>query len=134
MDFHARRKRNQKVFSMPNSKARGPDGFSASFFKSFWATVGADVLDVIQDFFSSGTMPRGLNHTFIALIPKGEGSSRLSQFRPISLCNVVYKAISKIMTNRKGCFQRLFPLIRVLGRKLHHQAILAQELVHVLKK
>lgn len=92
------------------------------------------MVDVIQDFFSSGTMPRGLNHTFIALIPKGEGSSRLSQFRPISLCNVVYKAISKIMTNRKGCFQRLFPLIRVLGRKLHHQAILAQELVHVLKK
>ena len=72
------------------------------------------MVDVIQDFFSSGTMPRGLNHTFIALIPKGEGSSRLSQFRPISLCNVVYKAISKIMTNRKGCFQRLFPLIRVL--------------------
>lgn len=84
---------------MPNSKTPGPDGFSASFFNIFWATVGADVVDVIQDFFSSGTMPRGLNHTFIALIPKGEGSSRLSQFRPISLCNVFYKAISKIMTN-----------------------------------
>ena len=75
------------IFSMPNSKTPGPDGFSASFFNIFWATVGADVVDVIQDFFSSGTMPIGLNHTFTALILKG--SSRLSQFRPISLCNVV---------------------------------------------
>lgn len=59
------------IFSMPNSKTPRPDGFSASFFNIFWATVGADVVDVRQDFFSSGTMPRGLNHTFIALIPQG---------------------------------------------------------------
>ncbi len=45
-------------------------------------------------------MLRALNSTFLALIPKGEGVDRISQFRPISLCNVIYKIIFKLIVDR----------------------------------
>ena len=41
-----------------------------------------------------------LNATEIVLIPKVKGPENVTQFRPISLCNFVYKVISKIMVNR----------------------------------
>ena len=41
-----------------------------------------------------------LNHTFIALIPKVRKPRTVNEFRPISLCNVVYRIITKAVANR----------------------------------
>ncbi|KAL3530646.1 hypothetical protein ACH5RR_009968 [Cinchona calisaya] len=85
------------IFSMHPNKAPGPDGMSPLFFMQFWDIVGKDVTQAIQSFFHSSFMLSALNETIISLIPKVEAPSNLSQYRPISLCNVIYKAITKLL-------------------------------------
>ncbi|HET7285360.1 MAG TPA: hypothetical protein VFI70_11805, partial [Nitrososphaeraceae archaeon] len=90
----------QAMFSMGDDKSPGPDGFSACFFKHAWDIIGKDVILAIQDFFASGKLLKELNHTIISLIPKVDTPSRINDFRPISLCNVLFKCITNIIANR----------------------------------
>jgi hypothetical protein len=53
-----------------------------------------------QKFFHDGVMPEGINDTSLVLIPKGKNPMDLLEFRPISLCNTVYKIISKCLANK----------------------------------
>lgn len=63
--------------------------------------LGRDVSDVVLEFLNWGTMVEGfLNHTLIALDPKVKDPKTVMEFRPISLCNVLYKLISKVFANR----------------------------------
>jgi hypothetical protein len=86
--------------SLGSSKAPGPDGFSALFYKKYWSVVKREVLDCVLDFFINKKLAREQNHTFITLIPKLSGAHSVDQFRPISLCNISYKIISKLLANR----------------------------------
>ncbi|GKC20252.1 RNA-directed DNA polymerase, eukaryota, reverse transcriptase zinc-binding domain protein, partial [Tanacetum coccineum] len=54
----------------------------------------------VKDFFLNGKLPREVNSTLIALIPKVQDSKSVTDFRPIACCNVIYKCISRILTNR----------------------------------
>jgi len=54
----------------------------------------------VQDFFNFRKLLKELNHTLITLIPKVGNPERTSQFRPISLCNTLYKTIAMIMVNQ----------------------------------
>jgi hypothetical protein len=81
-------------------KAPGPDGFSASFYQSNWSTVQLEVCTAIFHFLNTGEMDTQINNTHIALIPKGQNPVSVNEFRPISLCNVIYKLISKVLANR----------------------------------
>lgn len=85
---------------MGNLKSPGPDGFNVLFFKSYWNIVGVAVTAEIQSFFVTGKLKPALNHTFIALLPKVNFAFKVDQFRPIALCNVVYKIITKILAGR----------------------------------
>lgn len=87
------------IFSMPSDKSPGPDGYTSEFFKESWEVVGRDVTVAIQSFFTQGFLPKGLNSTIFTLIPKKEKAEELKDYRPISCCNVLYKAISKILQN-----------------------------------
>lgn len=81
------------LFNIGDLKAPGLDGLHALFYKRFWNMLGDDlVAEVLQAVFSC-TMPKGWNRTSIVLIPKVENPKKVTQFRPISLCNVVYKVI-----------------------------------------
>ncbi|XP_010430851.1 PREDICTED: uncharacterized protein LOC104715105 [Camelina sativa] len=88
------------LFSMPSSKSPGPDGFTTEFFKESWSIVGEDFLVAVQSFFQTGFLPKGVNSTILALIPKKKKAKVMKDYRPISCCNVIYKVISKILANR----------------------------------
>lgn len=88
------------IFAMNNSNSPGPDGFCAGFFQKAWSMAGNDVVDVIQSFFSSGKLLKEVNATIISLVPNKINPSSLSDYRPISCCNVVCKCIIKILANR----------------------------------
>lgn len=81
-------------------KALGPDGFLARFYQRNWGVIKADVIRAVKEFFSSGEMPEGINDTAIVLIPKTQQPLEMKDYRPISLCNVLYKVVSKCLVNR----------------------------------
>lgn len=85
---------------MGASKAPGPDGLTAGFYPHHWELLGPGVSTMVLDFVNSGEMPHSINKTTIVLIPKIKHPQEMKQFRPISLCNVIYKICSKILANR----------------------------------
>ena len=100
------------IFSIKDSKAPGPDGFSSLFFKKSWDIVGRDVMAAVTDFFSSGCLLKEMNCTIIALVPKIPNPSTMHDYRPISCCNTVYKCISKIIATRsRAVFRMLLVLL-----------------------
>ncbi|KAG6780113.1 hypothetical protein POTOM_012965 [Populus tomentosa] len=122
------------LFSIPDNKAPGPDGFTSLFFKRCWDIIGAEFLAAIKYFFDHTTLPRCVNATRIALVPKVENPTCMDDYRPISCCNVMYKCISKIMVARLktilpeviGPSQSAF----VPGRQISDNILLTQELMH----
>lgn len=90
----------EAIFTIHPDKAPGPDGFSASFFQANWEVVGPEVVREIQLFFASGQLRPSQNVTHVRLIPKIIGAKRVSDYRPIALCNVFFKIISKLLALR----------------------------------
>ena len=85
------------LFQMQDLKAPGPDGFPVLFYKEYWHIVGESVTQAVTSFFEVGRLPKEVNSSLIVLIPKIPNPSSVNSFRPISLCNVVYKIISKLL-------------------------------------
>jgi len=88
------------LFSIESSKTPGPNGFGAGFFKQYWEFLKKDFFNRIVEFFKNGHLLRQINHTFITLIPKRDNPSETHHFRPVSLCNTIYKTISKILVSQ----------------------------------
>jgi len=89
-------------------------------------------------FFLHGKLLKEVNHTFVTLIPKIKKASTLTDFRPISYCNVIYKIIAKMSSNRLqmviGEFVSLNQSAFIKGRNISDCSLLAQELIRDFKK
>lgn len=88
------------LFMMQDLKALGLDSFPVAFYKSYWPIVGENLTQAIICFFQCGSMPKEINSSLIVLTPKVSSPLTFNNYRPISLCNVVYKVISKILVSR----------------------------------
>jgi hypothetical protein len=88
------------IKSFKREKSPGPDGWSVELFLFHFDLMFQDILDVIEDTRTRGTVSSSLNKTFLVLIPKSNLSKQFNDFRPISLCNICYKFISKLIAVR----------------------------------
>ncbi|XP_059663437.1 uncharacterized protein LOC132309102 [Cornus florida] len=114
-------------------KAPDLDGFPARFYQHFWRVIGQDVINAVSHFVTKSTLPQGINSTFLTLIPKANHGDNIANYRPIALCNLVYKIISKILANR---LSSVLPNIIgpeqvafIKGRKLHDNILLVSDLI-----
>ncbi|XP_026458890.1 uncharacterized protein LOC113359483 [Papaver somniferum] len=119
-------------------KDSGKNGFQAGFFLTQWSTVGNDVVNLVQQFFERKIMPPSLNHRVTCLIPKARQPSTPNDYRPISLCNIIYKIISKLIVIRmKPLMDRIISPTQaayVPQRLTNDNIVMAHELVHSMKK
>jgi hypothetical protein len=127
----------QAMFSIGDYKAPGINGLHAVFYKKFWAVVGDDVTREVLQVLNSGVIPSEWNETAIVLIPKVQSPELITQFRPISLCNVIYKVVSKVLSRR---LKALLPEIIsknqsafVPGRLITDNVLVAYESFHTIK-
>ncbi|XP_021756626.1 uncharacterized protein LOC110721745 [Chenopodium quinoa] len=94
------------VWSIEDDKAPEPDRFSSKFFKNPWGVVKNEVCKTVLGFFEHGQLLKQVNATTMTLVPKLDNATRVTLFRPIACCNVLYKIISKMLCER---FKEVMP-------------------------
>lgn len=114
-------RKKKTVFSIHPEKAPGPNGITTLFYHKYWNSIGPQVIKMVQEFFNSDSFDPQLNETNICLIQKSERPRDMTNFRPISLCNVCYKIISKFYV--RDCDSSCLRLSRKLNLPLWQDAL-----------
>ncbi|XP_060959275.1 uncharacterized protein LOC133030519 [Cannabis sativa] len=126
------------LFQMQPEKSPGPDGMTPRFFQKCLHIVKEDIVSLVRQFFADGSLPHWLNRTFIVLVPKKKSPSNVGDLRPIFLCNVLYKVVSKVMANRlKAVLPQLISETQsafVPGRFMTNNIMISYEVMHYLKQ
>jgi len=119
-------------------KAPGPDEMHGLFYKKCWEFVGMDVVNFVKKAWHGHVSLTDVNKTRIVLVPKVKEPCSVTQYRPISLCNVLYKILAKTMAN---CLKDFLPAIIseqqtafVPNRLITDNALVALEVFHYMKK
>lgn len=97
---YTREEVHAELQQMAPLKSLGLDGFSACFYQSYWPIIGAEVSKAVLQFLNEGVFDKEFNFTYIVLIPKVTNPTRAKEFRPINLCNDIYKLASNVLANR----------------------------------
>ena len=125
------------INQMHPTKSPGPNGMSLLFYQKYWEVVSPYVTKCVLQILNSGSLPCVLNETYICLIPKVQCPQKITEFRPINLCNVIYKIVSKVLANR---LKRILPKVIgeaqsafVLGRQITDNVFVAFETMNSIK-
>ncbi|EOY19200.1 Retrotransposon, unclassified-like protein [Theobroma cacao] len=121
------------VFAIDKDSVVGPDGFSSFFYQQCWPIIAEDLLAAVRDFFKGAVFPRGVTSTTLVLLAKKPDAATWSDFRPISLCTILNKIVTKLLANR---LSKVLPSLIsenqsgfVSGRLINDNILLAQELI-----
>lgn len=132
-----RLKVQEALFQMHPNKSPGLDGFSSLFFRSNWVTIGDSVFDLFLRILNEDLDASCVNSMLVVLILKINNLSCVSQYRLISLCNMIYKAVSKFLTNRmKSAMDSIILECQstlVGSRQIFDNAIVGFECMHKLR-
>ncbi|XP_074314848.1 uncharacterized protein LOC141651019 [Silene latifolia] len=133
--------RGEEVFDalqqMHPLKAPGPYGMNALFYQTYWHIVGPSITRLVLRILNGGEFPAVINKTHIVLIPKKKAPDKFGDYRPISLCNVLYKLVAKVLDNRLKIF--LGDLVSenqgafTPGRLISDNILVAFEMFHYMK-
>eukprot|EP00253_Pinus_taeda_P036581 PITA_36581 len=125
------------VKAMKKGTAPGPNGFTVDFYQAGWHFLGKEILDLVEESRINQKVWPALNSTFFALIPKGDNLEEANGFRPIALCNVIYKMITSLIAKRlKPLLDKLISAEQtgfVEGRQILNGLVVTQEVIHSLK-
>jgi hypothetical protein len=122
---------------LKGNAAPGPDGLNANFYQAYWDIIGSDITQTALQILNNGGNPNSFNDTFICLIPKHNSPKIPADYRPIALCNVMLKIITKTIANR---IKEILPDIIspqqsafLPGRLISDNTLIAFETFHHLK-
>ncbi|KAL8114291.1 hypothetical protein AgCh_021226 [Apium graveolens] len=125
------------VNQMHPDKVSGPDGLNPAFYQSFWKIMGKEVFECCKKWLRGDPFPVDLNSTNVVLIPKKDNAATMRDFRPIALCNVLYKIMVKVLANR---LKEVLPGIIaenqsafVDGRNITYNFLVAFEVIHHMR-
>ncbi|XP_042482393.1 uncharacterized protein LOC122062816 [Macadamia integrifolia] len=113
----------------------GPDGYPDYFFRCCWNIITGDFERTVRDFFTSRSMPLGMNNNLLVLIPKINGDMSLDKFRPLCMGNFFCKVISKILATRLSFLPRLISEEQrsfQKGKLIHNNIALASKLANIM--
>ena len=123
---------------MHPTKALGPDGMLALFYQQIWSVVREDVVKIALEVLNNKADLSNLNTTFLCLIAMIKKPKHIKDFRPISVCNIIFKIITKIIANRlKSILPQIigeFPSAFVLERLITYNGLVAFDIFHYIRK
>ncbi|GKV29432.1 hypothetical protein SLEP1_g38359 [Rubroshorea leprosula] len=124
--------------SCEGSKAPRPDGYNFNFLKYAWHYIKEDFINFFTEFHCNGKLVKGLNSSFLTMIPKKLNVVELKDYRPISLIGCVYKLLAKVLANRlKSVISEIVSETQsafVRGRQLVDSVLVLNEVVDEIKK
>lgn len=89
----------EALFHMNPLEAPRPDGYPACFYQHNWQIMGKDIRQFVLHILNRRRSLSSINLIFITLIPKAKNLLKVGDFRCISMCNVIYKIIVKVLAN-----------------------------------
>ena len=126
------------LYQMHPTKSPGPNGMSSIFSQKYWDLVGPNVINCVLKALNTGVLPSGLNETYICLIPKVKSPQKITEYCPISLCNLSYKIISKVLANQlKKILAKVVTKSQnafVPGRLISDNVMVAFETMHCINR